>query len=222
MTLAELSIRRPVLTIVISLFIMLMGSISLTKLPVREYPAIDPPTVSITTSYPGAAAEVVQTQITERIEEAVNTVAGIDTLSSVSREGASVITAEFKMGVDLDVAASDIRDQLSRAARFLPADINPPILNKADADSNPIFGIALSSQTKSQLELGAYADSLRERLQTVPGIASVDQPAEKRYAMRLWMDPEKLSAYGVSPLDVKQILTQENIELPAGRIEGSS
>ncbi len=222
MTLAELSIRRPVLTIVISLFIMLMGSISLTKLPVREYPAIDPPTVSITTSYPGAAAEVVQTQITERIEEAVNTVAGIDTLSSVSREGASVITAEFKLGADLDVAASDIRDQLSRAARFLPADINPPILNKADADSNPIFGIALSSQSKSQLELGAFADSLRERLQTVPGIASVDQPAEKRYAMRLWMDPEKLAAYGVSPLDVKQVLTRENIELPAGRIEGSS
>lgn len=222
MTLAELSIRRPVLTIVIALFILLMGSISLTKLPVREYPAIDPPTVSITTSYPGAAAEVVQTQITERIEEAVNTVAGIDTLSSVSREGASVITAEFKLGVDLDVAASDIRDQFSRAARFLPADINPPILNKADADSNPIFGIALSSQTKSQLELGAFADSLRERLQTVPGIASVDQPAEKRYAMRLWMDPGKLSAYGVSPLDVKQVLAKENIELPAGRIEGSS
>ncbi len=222
MTLAELSIRRPVLTIVASLLIVLMGGISVFKLPVREYPAVDPPIVSITTSYPGAAAEVVQTQITERIEEAVNTVAGIDTLSSVSREGASIITAEFKLGVDLDVAASDVRDQLARAARFLPADINPPILSKTDADSQPIFGIALSSEFLSQLELGAIADGLRERLQTVPGIASVEQPAEKRYAMRLWMDPEKLAAYGVTPLDVRQVLARENVELPAGRIEGGS
>lgn len=222
MTLAELSIRRPVLTIVASLLILLMGAISVFKLPVREYPAVDPPIVSITTSYPGAAAEVVQTQITERIEEAVNTVAGIDTLSSVSREGASIITAEFKLGTDLDVAASDVRDQLARAVRFLPADINPPILSKTDADSQPIFGISLSSQYLTQLELGALADNLRERLQTVPGIAAVDQPAEKRYAMRLWMDPEKLAAYGVSPLDVKQVLARENVELPAGRIEGSS
>jgi len=222
MTLSEVSIQRPVLTIVISLFILLMGGLSLLQLPVREYPAVDPPTVSITTSYPGAAAEVMQTQITERIEEAVNTVAGIDTLSSVSREGASVITAEFTLDTDLDVAASDVRDQLSRAARNLPADVNPPVLNKADADSSPIFGVALSSPTRSQLELGAFAESLKERLQTVPGIASVDMPAEKRYAMRLWMDPEKLAAYGISPMDIRQVLGRENVELPAGRIEGAS
>jgi hydrophobe/amphiphile efflux-1 (HAE1) family protein len=222
MTLSEVSIQRPVLTIVISLLILLLGGLSLLKLPVREYPAVDPPTVSITTSYPGAAAEVMQSQITERIEEAVNTVAGIDTLSSVSREGASVITAEFTLDTDLDVAASDVRDQLSRAARNLPADVNPPVLNKADADSSPIFGIALSSATRSQLELGAFAESIKERLQTVPGIASVDMPAEKRYAMRLWMDPEKLAAYGVSPMDIRQVLARENVELPAGRIEGAS
>ncbi|MCR6652004.1 MAG: efflux RND transporter permease subunit [Cellvibrionaceae bacterium] len=222
MTLSEVSIQRPVLTIVISLFILLMGGLSLLQLPVREYPAVDPPTVSITTSYPGAAAEVMQTQVTERIEEAVNTVAGIETLSSISREGASVITAEFTLDTDLDVAASDVRDQLSRAARNLPADVNPPILNKADADSSPIFGLALSSQRRSQLELGAFAESLRERLQTVPGIASVDQPAEKRYAMRLWMDPEKLAAYGISPMDIRQVLARENVELPAGRIEGAA
>ncbi len=222
MKIAELSIRRPVLTVVVSLLILLMGGISLFNLPIREYPAVDPPTVSITTSYPGAAADIIQAQITEPIEEAVNSVAGIVTLTSNSREGASIISAEFSLDTDLDTAASDVRDQLSRAVRSLPSDVNPPILNKANADSTPIFGIALSSQYRSQLDLSAYADSLKERLQTVPGIAGVEQPAEKRYAMRLWMDPEKLAAYGISPLDVKQVLARENVELPSGRIEGAA
>jgi multidrug efflux pump len=222
MTLAELSIRRPVLTIVVSLLITLAGGIALTRLPVREYPAVDPPTISITTSYPGAAAEVVQAQITEPLEEAVNSVAGIDELTSTSREGSSAITAQFSLDSDLETAASDVRDQVARAIRDLPPDADPPTLRKADADSTPIFGLALSSTHRSQLELSAFADSLRERLQTVPGIASVDQPAEKRYAMRLWMDPEKLTAYGVSPLDVRQALSRENVELPSGRIEGSA
>lgn len=146
---------------------------------------------------------MVQAQITEPIEEAVNSVAGIVSLTSTSREGASQINAEFSLDTDLETAASDVRDQLSRALRNLPADADPPILNKADADSSPIFGIALSSESRSQLELGAYANLLKERLQTVPGIAAVDQPAEKKYAMRLWMDPEKLVAYGISPLDVR-------------------
>jgi len=222
MSYAEISIRRPVLTIVISLLITLAGAISLTQLAVREYPAVDPPTLSITTSYPGAAAEVVQAQITEPIEEAVNAVAGILTLTSTSREGASQISAEFSLDTDLDSAASDVRDQVARAVRNLPLDSNPPVLNKSHADSTAIFGLALSSDSRSQLELGAYADSLRERLQTVPGIAGVDQPAEKRFAMRLWMDPEKLAAYGLSPLEVRQALNRENIELPSGRIEGET
>jgi hydrophobe/amphiphile efflux-1 (HAE1) family protein len=222
MTLAEISIRRPVATIVVSLLITLAGIIGLTRLGVREYPSVDPPTISITTAYPGAAAEVVQAQITEPIEEAVNTVAGVQTLTSNSREGASQITAEFSLDTDLETAASDVRDQLARAVRYLPPDVNPPILNKADADSTPIFGLALSSSSRTQLELGAYANTLKERLQTVPGIASVDQPAEKRYAMRLWMDPEKLAAYNLSPLDVRAAIARENIELPSGRIEGES
>lgn len=222
MSLAEISIRRPVLTIVIALLITLAGTISIAQLAVREYPAVDPPTLSISTSYPGAAAEVVQAQITEPLEEAVNSVAGIRTLTSTSREGASQISAEFSLDTDLDTAASDVRDQIARAVRNIPPDANPPILNKAHADSQPIFGLALSSERRGQLQLGAYADSLRERLQTVPGIAGVDQPAEKRYAMRLWMDPEKLAAYGLSPLDVRQALNRENIELPSGRIEGES
>ena len=222
MNFAEIGIRRPVLAIVMSLLITLTGIVSLLRLGVREYPAIDPPTISISTAYPGASAEVVQAQITEPIEEAVNSVAGIKTLTSISREGASQISAEFSIDTDLETAASDVRDQLARATRNLPPDTNPPILNKADADSNPIFGLALSSPRRSQLELSAYADSLRERLQTVPGIAFVDQPAEKRYAMRLWMDPEKMAAYGLSPLDVRTALDRENLELPSGRIEGES
>ncbi|RYG86749.1 efflux RND transporter permease subunit, partial [bacterium] len=222
MKLSELSIRRPVFTIVLSLLILLLGGLSLMRLPVREYPAVDPPSVSITTAYPGAAAEIVQAQVTEPIEEAVNSVAGIQTLTSTSREGASIITAEFSLETDLDTAASDVRDQLSRAARYLPPDVNPPILNKANADSSPIFGVALSSPTRSQLELSAFSDNLRERLQTVPGIGGVELPAEKRYAMRLWMDPEKLAAYGISPLDVRTALARESVELPSGRIEGAS
>ena len=222
MTLAEVSIRRPVFTIVLSILITLFGVIGLTELGVREYPSVDPPTISITTAYPGAAAEVVQAQITEPIEEALNTVAGVKTLTSNSREGASQISAEFSLDTNLETAASDVRDQLARAVRYLPPDVNPPILNKADADSSPIFGLALSSSQRTQLELGAYANTLKERLQTVPGIASVDQPAEKRYAMRLWMDPEKLTAYNLSPLDVRAAITRENIELPSGRIEGES
>jgi hydrophobe/amphiphile efflux-1 (HAE1) family protein len=222
MTFAELSLRRPVLTIVISVLITLFGLISMFQLGVREYPAVDPPSISVTTSYPGAAAEVVQAQITEPLEEAINAVAGIKTLTSNSREGASQINAEFSLETDINTAASDVRDQIARAVRNLPPDANPPILNKSHADSQPIFGVALSSESRSQLELGAYADGLRERLQTVPGIAGVDQPAEKRYAMRLWMDPEKLTAYHLTPLDVRQALSRENIELPSGRIEGES
>jgi len=221
-TLAEVSIHRPVFTIVVSLLILLFGAVSVTRLGVREYPSVDPPTISITTNYPGAAAEIVQAQVTEPIEEAVNTVAGIDTLTSNSREGSSVITATFSLDTDLEAAASDTRDALSRVVRFLPPDVDPPILAKADADSNPIFGLSISSDHRSQLELSAYAEGLKERLQTVPGIAQVDQPAEKRYAMRLWMDPEKLAAYDLTPLDVRAALNRENVELPSGRIEGAS
>ncbi len=222
MKLAEISIRRPVLTIVLSILITLFGLISLAKLGVREYPAVDPPTLSISTNYVGAAAEVIEAQITQPLEEAVNSVAGIRTLTSISREGSSLINAEFTLDTDLDTAASDVRDQISRAIRNLPPDANPPILIKSNADSNPILGLALRSDRRSQLELSAFADALKERLQTVPGVASVDQPAEKRYSMRLWMDPDKLAAYGLSPLDVRLALARENIELPSGRIEGES
>src|SRR5215207_2351711 len=222
MDIAGLSIRRPVLTVVLSLLITLFGVIGFAGLGVREYPAVDPPTLSISTNYAGAAAEVVEAQITSPIEEAVNSVAGIRTLMATSREGTSQITAEFTLDTNLDTAASDVRDQLSRAARNLPPDANPPILIKSNADSSPIFGLAIRSESRSQLELSAFADMLKERLQTVPGVAAVDQPAEKRYAMRLWIDPDRLAACGLTPLDVRQALNRENVELPSGRIEGDA
>jgi hydrophobe/amphiphile efflux-1 (HAE1) family protein len=222
MTLPELSIRRPVLTLAGSLLVTLAGLIALTKLPVREYPAIDPPTLSVSTNYSGAAAEVIEAQITEPLEAAINTVGGITSLRSTSREGASQISVEFSLETNLEAAASDVRDQIARTARKLPADVDPPLVNKADADSTPILGLALSSDRRSQLELGELANNLKERLQTIPGIAEVQAPAEKRYAMRLWIDAEKLRAYGLTPLDVRQAVNRENVELPSGRIEGQS
>jgi hydrophobe/amphiphile efflux-1 (HAE1) family protein len=222
MTLPELSIRRPVLTLAAALLATLAGVIGFTRLPVREYPAIDPPTLSVTTSYPGAAAEIVEAQITEPLEAAINTVSGVTSLRSSSREGASQISVEFSLDTNLEAAASDVRDQIARAVRRLPPDVDPPILNKADADSQPILGLALSSERRSQLELGEFANNLKERLQTVPGVAEVSQPAEKRYAMRLWIDAEKLRAYGLSPLDVRAAVSRENVELPSGRIEGQA
>ena len=220
MTLPELSIRRPVLTMAVSMLATIAGIIGLSRLPVREYPAIDPPTLSLSTTYAGAAAEIVEAQITEPLEAAINTVSGIKSLRSQSREGGSQISVEFSLDTNLEAAASDVRDQVARIARQLPEDVDSPVVNKADADSQPIFGISISSDRRSQLELGAYADTLRERLQTVPGIAGVTQPAEKRYAMRLWIDAEKLRAYGLSPLDVRAAVNRENVELPSGRIEG--
>ena len=222
MTLPEASVRRPVATVAAALLTTVAGLIALTALPIREYPAIDPPTLSVTTSYAGAAAEVVETQITEPLEAAINTVGGITTLRSSSREGVSQITVEFSLDTDLDAAASDVRDQVARTARRLPPDVEPPILNKADADSQPILGLALRSERRSQLELGEFANDLKERLQTVPGVAEVSQPAEKRYAMRLWIDADKLRAYDLTPLDVRAAVERENVELPSGRIEGQA
>jgi multidrug efflux pump len=207
---------------VLSLVITIFGGLSFLRLGVREYPAIDPPTITVSTVYPGAAAEIIEAQITEPLEEAINSVAGIRTLTSTSREGSSQIVAEFTLDTPLDTAASDVRDQISRAIRNLPPDANPPILNKSDADSLPIFGLTVRSDKRDALGLSAYADTLKERLQTVPGIASVLQPSEKRYSMRMWLDPARLAAYNLTPLDIRQALNRENVELPSGRIEGET
>jgi multidrug efflux pump len=221
MSLYSLSIRRPVLAVVLSLVILLFGVIAFTYLGVREYPAVDPPVITVSTSYQGANADVIESQITEPLEESVNGVDGIRTLTSVSREGRSTITVEFDLDVDLERAANDVRDRVSRAMSNLPPDAEPPIVSKADANAFPIVFLNVRSDERNLLELTRIAEEqFKERLQTISGVSSVDIWGEKRYAMRLWLDPRRLAAYQLTPLDVSNALTRENVELPSGRIEG--
>ncbi len=221
MDLATLSIRRPVLVIVASLFIILFGSIAVNRLGVREYPSVDPPVITVATTYVGASADVIESQITEPLEESVNGVAGIRSLTSVSREGRSTVTVEFDLDADIEAAANDVRDRVARASRTLPTDVEPPVVSKADADAFPIIFLTVRSPGKSLLELSHIASTaIKERMQTIPGVSEVRIWGEKRYAMRLWLDPEKLAAYGLTPLDVQSALSKENVELPAGRVEG--
>ena len=221
MSLSSLSIRRPVLATVMSIVIVLFGVIGYNYLGVREYPAVDPPFITVATNYVGANADVIESQITEPLEESINGIAGIRTLTSVSREGRSTITVEFGLDVDLEAAANDVRDRVSRAARLLPPDVDNPTVTKADADSSPIVFLNVSSNIRNELEVSDIANTLiRERVQTIPGVSEVRIWGEKRYSMRLWMDPGKLAAFGLTPLDVRQAIDRENIELPSGRIEG--
>jgi multidrug efflux pump len=199
----------------------LFGAISFFYLGVREYPSVDPPIVTVSTNYIGANADVIESQITEPLEESVNGIAGIRTLTSVSREGRSTITVEFELEVDLETAANDVRDRVSRAQGNLPADADPPTVTKADADASPIVFLNVDSDRRDLLDLSAIADNIfKEQLQTIPGVSSIQVWGDKEYSMRLWMDPLKLAAYGVTPLDVQEALTRENVELPSGRIEG--
>jgi multidrug efflux pump len=221
MTLYALSIRRPVLAIVMSLAIVIFGLLGAASLGVREFPAVDPPLITVSTDYRGANADVIETQITEPLEESINGVAGIRNLSSTSREGRSTIVVEFGLGVDLERAANDVRDAVSRAIGNLPPDVEPPRVSKADSDASPIVQITIGSNTRSLLELTRLADErFAERLQTIPDVSRVDIWGDKTYAMRIWIDPQRLAAYRLAPLDVRQAVQRENIELPAGRIEG--
>jgi multidrug efflux pump len=222
-SLAETSIKRPVLATVMSLVIVLFGITGFTYLGVREYPAVDPPVVTIQTTYPGANPEVIASQITEPLEAVINGIAGIRTIASESREERSTITVEFTLDTDLDAAANDVRDRVSRALRTLPVDANPPVVEKADADSNPILFLSMRSDQRDILEVSDLADRLvRERMETIPGVSSVRIFGEKRYAMRLWMDPVKLAVHGLTPLDVQAALDTQNVDLPSGRLEGSA
>lgn len=221
MSISSLSIRRPVLASVMSIVIVLFGVIGFNYLGVREYPAVDPPIVTVTTNYTGANADVIESQITEPLEESINGIAGIRTLTSVSREGRSTITVEFGLDVDMEAAANDVRDRVSRALRLLPPDVDNPIVTKADADSSPIVFLNVSSDIRNALEVSDIANTMiRERMQTIPGVSEVRIWGEKRFSMRLWMDPGKLAAYRLTPLDVRNAIDRENIELPSGRIEG--
>ena len=222
MSLASVSIKRPVLAIVMSLAILLFGVISFTFLGVREYPAIDPPIISVRTSYAGANASVIESQITEPLEKAINGIAGVRNISSSSSQGSSNITVEFNLDSDLEAAANDVRDKVSGAARSLPQDIDsPPVVTKADANSDDIISLTLQSDTKNQLEVSDYAENvIAQNLQTIPGVSSTSIRGQKRYSMRLWMDPKKLVAYGLTPLDVQSALARENVDLPSGKLSG--
>jgi multidrug efflux pump len=221
MSLSSLSIHRPVLSIVMSIVIVLLGVIGFTYLGVREYPSIDPPIITVSVSYTGANAEVIESQITEPLEESINGIEGIRSLTSTSRDGSCQITVEFNIERDLEGAANDVRDRVSRATSKLPADADPPTITKADADSSPIIMITLNSDSKNLLELSDIASNVfKERLQTIPGVSQVSIWGEKKYSMRFWLDPYKLAAFKITPQDVRTALSNENIELPSGKIEG--
>ncbi|MCC9138173.1 efflux RND transporter permease subunit [Pontibacter silvestris] len=223
MSLSSISIKRPVLAIVMSITIIVFGVIGITYLGVREYPSVDPPIVNVSTSYTGANAETIESEITEPLEESINGIAGIRTLTSTSSEGSSNITVEFNLGVDLETAANDVRDRVSRAQRRLPEDAEPPTIAKADADANPIIMLGVKSETRSLLELSDIGlNVFKEQLQTIPGVSEIMIWGDKRYSMRLWMDPDKLSALQVTPVEVQNALTRQNVELPSGSIEGAT
>ena len=224
MNISELSLRRPVLAFVMNIILVLFGIIGFNFLGVRDYPAIDPPNVSVRTNYPGANADIIETQITEPLEKAVNGIPGIKNITSSSSVGQSNINIEFQLGVDLETAANDVRDKVSTAARSLPRDLDsPPVVSKEDASSESIMAMTVQSHTRNPLELTEYANNvLVERLETIPGVSSIRIWGEKRYAMRIWLDPAKLSAYGLTALDVQNALSREHIELPSGKISGTA
>ena len=224
MNISELSLRRPVLAIVMNIILVVFGVIGFSFLGVRDYPAIDPPNVSVSTSYSGANADIIESQITEPLEKAINGIAGIKNITSSSSVGRSNINVEFELTIDLEAAANDVRDKVSQAVRSLPQDLtSPPVVSKADANSDAIISMTVQSSTKNQLQLTEYANNvLVERLQTIPGVSSVQVWGEKKYAMRIWLDPAKLSAYSLTALDVQQALSRENVELPSGKIAGNA
>lgn len=224
MSLSTLSIKRPVLTIVLNLMLILFGIIGYTFLGVREFPSIDPAQISVQTNYSGANADIIESQITEPLEKAVNSIDGIRNISSSSSSGRSNITIEFNLDKNLEEAANDVRDKVSQAVRSLPQDIDaPPVVSKADADSEPIITMTVQSDNKNVLELTDYADNvLSQRLQTIPGVSSVQIWGMRKYAMRLWIDPNKLASYGCTVADVRSALNKQNVELPSGKLTGAN
>ena len=223
MNISELSIRRPVLSTVVILIIVIFGVISYASLGVREFPSVDNPIISVNVSYPGANADVIQSQITEPLEQNINGIPGIRSLSSTSSQGSCRIIIEFELSVDLETAANDVRDKVSRAQRYLPRDCDPPTVSKADADATPIIQISVRSDSRSLMEVSEIADlTIKERLQTIPNVSGVDIWGIKKYSMRLWLDPVKMAGYGVTPIDVKNAIDNENVELPSGSIEGNT
>src|SRR5215203_2626912 len=224
MNISEVSLRRPVLAIVLNLLIVVFGVIGFKFLGVRDYPAIDPPNINVRTSYGGANPDIMETQITEPLEKAINGIAGIKNITSSSNAGSSNINVEFELGIELEAAANDVRDKVSQASRSLPADLEaPPVVTKADASSDPIISMTVQSNTRNQLQVSEWANNvLVERIQTIPGVSGIQIWGEKRYAMRIWFNPERLTAYSLTPNDVQVAMLRENVELPSGKIAGNA
>lgn len=224
MSLSTLSIKRPVLAIVMNLAIILFGVIGYTYLGVREFPSIDPAIISVRTNYSGANADIIESQITEPLEKSINSIDGIRNITSSSNQGSSFINIEFNLGKDLEAAANDVRDKVSQAIRSLPEDIDaPPVVSKADADSDPIIIMTVQSDDRNVLELSDYADNvIAPRLQTIPGVSSIQIWGQRKYAMRLWIDPIKLASYGVTVAEVRRALLTQNVELPSGKLTGAN
>lgn len=224
MSLSTLSIKRPVLTIVMNVAIVLFGIIGFTYLGLREFPSIDPAVISVRTNYAGANADIIESQITEPLEKAINSIDGIRNISSSSNQGFSNIDIEFNLDKDLEEAANDVRDKVSQAIRSLPQDIDaPPVVSKADANSDAIISMTVQSDVKNVLELSDYAENvIAPRLQTIPGVSSVQIWGQRKYAMRLWIDPIKLASYGATVSDVRIALASQNVELPSGKLTGAN
>ncbi|HRI29873.1 MAG TPA: efflux RND transporter permease subunit, partial [Chitinophagales bacterium] len=218
-----MSLNRPVLAIVLNIMIVLFGALGYNYLGVRDFPAIDPPNVNVRTNYSGANAEIIESQITEPLEKAINGVPGIKNITSSSSQGISTITVEFELGYNMEEAANDVRDKVSQAIRQLPPDLDaPPVVSKADANSDAIISMTVRSNTLNQLQVTDYASNvLLEKLQTIPGVSSIQIWGEKRYAMRIWLDPIKLTAYGLTVREVVNALNRENVELPSGKLAGN-
>ena len=223
MNISELSIKRPILATVMNIFIILLGVIGFTYLGVRDYPAIDPPIITVTTSYTGANSDIIESQITEPLEKSINGIAGIRTISSTSSVGRSNISVEFNINADLEAAANDVRDKVSQAVRNLPLDIDaPPVVTKSDANSDFIIMLAVQSPSKGLLELSDYTENvLLKNFQTIPEVSAVNIVGQKRPAMRLWCDPDKMNAYNITFNDVANVLNKENVDIPSGKIYGN-
>ena len=224
MNIAEFFLKRPVAALVTSLIIVLFGIVGMNFLGIRLYPAIDPPNISVRTNYTGANSDIVESQITEPLEKAINGVDGIKSISSSSSTGSSSINVEFNVGSDLEKAANDVRDKVSQATRSLPQDIDAaPVVTKSDANSDPIITLSIQSSSMNSIQLGEYAENvLQEKLQTIPGVSSVALYGQKRPAMRLWLNPDKMAAYNISSTDVSAALEKENVDLPGGKVTGKA
>jgi multidrug efflux pump len=223
LSLSDVSIKRPVFALVMSIILVIFGIVGFSYLQIREYPSIDPPIVTVSTNFPGANSDVIETQITEVLEQSINGIEGIRTLTSTSREGNSNITVEFNLERNLEDATNDVRDRVSRSIRNLPPNIDAPTVEKADADASPIILLTVYSETRNILEVSQFASNvILERMQTIEGVGSVRIFGERKFAVRLRLDPNKMAAYKVTPIDIQNVLNKENVELPSGKIEGYS